>query len=52
MKSLETMHIKSESDLDMESLDTMYIKSESDIDMDGTDLVDIDAARIDLNKER
>jgi hypothetical protein len=30
----------------------MHIKSESDIDMDGTDLVDIDAARIDLNKER
>jgi hypothetical protein len=43
---------KSGDKLNMKSLDTMHIKSESDIDMDGTDLVDIDAARIDLNKER
>ena len=38
--------------LNMKSVSTMHIKSESDIDMDGTTLVDIDAARIDLNKER
>jgi hypothetical protein len=43
---------KSGDKLNMKSLDTMHIKSESDIDMDGSDLVDIDAVRIDLNKER
>jgi hypothetical protein len=30
----------------------MHINSESDIDVDGTDLIDMDAARIDLNKDR
>jgi hypothetical protein len=39
-------------ELNMKSVDTMHIKSETNIDMDGSYHVDIDALRIDLNKER
>ena len=44
--------ILSGSALNMKSVDSMHIKSETNIDMDGSYLVDIDAVRIDLNKER